>query len=45
MAYDNEPGVRFVRHAIEPAEQLDISETEKKKIFHENARHLLRLPV
>jgi predicted TIM-barrel fold metal-dependent hydrolase len=45
MPYDNELGFRFVRQAIESVEQLDIPEATKKKIFHENARQLLRLPI
>ena len=45
MPYDNELGFRFVRQAVESIEQMEISETDKKKIFEDNARHLLRLPT
>ncbi len=45
MPYDNELGFRFVRQAVEGIEQLEISEENKKKIFEDNARRLLRLPV
>ncbi len=45
MPYDNELGFRFVRQAIQSVEQLEIPDAAKEKIFHENARRLLRLPV
>ena len=45
MPYDNELGFRFVRQAVEAIEQMEIPETDKKKIFEDNARHLLRLPT
>jgi aminocarboxymuconate-semialdehyde decarboxylase len=45
MPYDDEQGFRFVRQAVEGIEQMEIPESDKKKIFEDNARHLLRLPI
>ena len=43
MPYDNELGERKIRETIRSIEQMDISELDKKKIFEENAKRLLRL--
>jgi aminocarboxymuconate-semialdehyde decarboxylase len=43
MPYDNELGERKIRETIRSIEQMDISEVDKKKIFEENAKRLLRL--
>ena len=43
MPYDSELGDRYIRQTIRSVEQMDISEAEKKKIFEDNARSLLRL--
>ncbi len=45
MPYDNQLGDRCIRQTILSVEQMDISESEKRKIFEGNARKLLRLPV
>lgn len=45
MPYDNQYGERFIRQTINSIEQMDISDLEKKKIFEDNARRLLRLSV
>lgn len=45
MPYDNELGFRFIRQAVEAIEQMDISDVNKGKIFADNARQLLRLPI
>jgi predicted TIM-barrel fold metal-dependent hydrolase len=45
MPYDNELGFRFVRQAVEAIEQMDIPDAAKKKIFEDNARQVLRLPI
>ena len=45
MPYDDELGFRFVRQAVEAIEQMEILEADKKKIFEDNARQLLHLPV
>jgi len=38
-------GERVTRQTITAIEQMDISDAEKKKIFEDNARALMRLPV
>jgi predicted TIM-barrel fold metal-dependent hydrolase len=43
--YDSQAGLRFTRDTIESIDQMDISDAEKKMIFEDNARSLLRLPV
>jgi predicted TIM-barrel fold metal-dependent hydrolase len=45
MPYDSEFGFRYVRQTIQAIEEMDISDAEKKLIFEDNARRLLRLPV
>jgi len=45
MPYDSQLGDRYTRQTIEAIEQMDISDLEKKKIFEDNARSLLRLPI
>ncbi len=45
MPYDNELGFRFVRQNIDAIEQIDIPDAARKKIFEDNARQLLRLPM
>jgi aminocarboxymuconate-semialdehyde decarboxylase len=45
MPYDSEFGDRYTRQTIRSIEQMDISDLEKKKIFEDNARRLLRLPI
>jgi len=43
MPYDNENGIRFIRETIRSIEKMDISDSEKKNIFEDNARKLLSL--
>lgn len=43
--YDSQFGERYTRQTIDAIEQMDIGDLEKKKIFQENARTLLRLPI
>ena len=43
MPYDNEIGNRFIRETIRSVEEMDIPETDKKKIYEDNAKKLLRL--
>jgi len=43
--YDSQFGERYTRQTIHSIEQMDISNLEKKKIFEDNARKLLRLPI
>ena len=45
MPYDNANGDRDIRETIRGIEGMHISETERRKIYEENARYLLRLPV
>jgi predicted TIM-barrel fold metal-dependent hydrolase len=45
MPYDNQLGDRDIRETIWAIEDMDISDSDKKKIFGDNARRLLRLPV
>jgi predicted TIM-barrel fold metal-dependent hydrolase len=45
MPYDNELGFRFVRQTVEAIEQMDIPDAARKKIFEDNARQVLRLPI
>jgi predicted TIM-barrel fold metal-dependent hydrolase len=45
MPYDSEFGFRYVRQTIKAIEEMDISDGEKKLIFEDNARRLLRLSV
>jgi len=43
--YDSQFGERYTRQTIQSVEQMNISDTEKKMIFEDNARKLLRLPI
>ncbi len=43
MPYDNELGERFTRQTIDAVEQMDLPDSEKKKIFEDNVRGILRL--
>ncbi len=43
--YDSQLGDRAIRQVILAIQQMDIPDPEKKKIFEDNARKLLRLPV
>lgn len=42
---DSQMGYRNYRQTINAIEQMDISEADKKKIYEDNVRVLLRLPV
>ena len=43
--FDSQRGERSTRETIEAIEQMDISDAEKKMIFEDNARRLLRLAI
>jgi predicted TIM-barrel fold metal-dependent hydrolase len=43
--YDSQFGERYIRQTIQSIEQMNISDKEKKMIFEDNARKLLRLPI
>jgi aminocarboxymuconate-semialdehyde decarboxylase len=45
MPYDSQFGLRQVREVVSSIEEMAISDAEKKLIFEDNARRLLRLPV
>ncbi|MFC2021010.1 amidohydrolase family protein [Chloroflexota bacterium] len=45
MPFDSEFGDRYTRQTIQSIEQMSISEQDKQKIFEDNARRLLHLPV
>ncbi|MFC1917005.1 hypothetical protein ACFLX1_02630 [Chloroflexota bacterium] len=38
-------GEKYTRQTVQAVEQISISDTERKKIFKDNARELLRLPI
>jgi predicted TIM-barrel fold metal-dependent hydrolase len=43
--YDCQFGERYTRQTIQSVDQMNISDTEKKMIFEDNTRKLLRLPI
>jgi predicted TIM-barrel fold metal-dependent hydrolase len=43
--YDNQLGERVYRETVVGIDDMPISDTDKKKIFEDNARNLLRLPI
>jgi uncharacterized protein len=43
--YDSQYGERYIRQTIQSVKQMSISDSEKKMIFEDNARKLLRLPI
>jgi len=43
--YDSQYGERYIRQTIQSIEEMNISDLEKKLIFEDNARKLLRLPI
>ena len=45
MPYDSQIGYRFVRETIRSIEEMNIPDSEKKKIFEDNARKIMRLPI
>ena len=45
MPFDNQFGITFTRETIESVERMTISDSEKKMLFAENARNLLRLAI
>jgi len=45
MPYDCQFGLTFTGETIKSIEQMDLSDAEKKMIFEDNARRLLRLAV
>jgi len=45
MPFDNQFGRRLIRDTIDSVERMSISKEDKKKIFRDNAKNLLRLPI
>jgi predicted TIM-barrel fold metal-dependent hydrolase len=45
MPWDKQLGLKYTGETIASVEQMDISEAERKMIFEDNARKLLRLTV
>ena len=43
MPFDGELGAWSTRKTIESIEQMDITDAERKQIYEDNARQLLRL--
>lgn len=43
--YDSQFGERYTRQTIHSIEQMDISNLDKKKVFEDNARKIMRLPI
>jgi aminocarboxymuconate-semialdehyde decarboxylase len=43
MPYDSEIGNRYIRETIRSIEEMDISDSDRKKIFEDNAKRLLHL--
>ena len=43
--HDSQHGDRYIRQTIDAIEQMAISDLDKKKIFEDNIKELLRLPV
>jgi predicted TIM-barrel fold metal-dependent hydrolase len=45
LPFDNQLGARLTRQTINAINEMDISDDERKLIFEDNARKLLRLPI
>lgn len=45
IPFDNQLGERLARETIRSVQEMDISDADKKKIFEDVARKLLRLPI
>ncbi len=45
MPYDNQNGHLIVKQTIKSIEQMEIPDSEKKKIFDDNVKKILRLPI
>lgn len=45
MPWDHQFGLKYTKATVEAIESMDISDAEKKMIFEDNARNLLRLAV
>ena len=45
MPYDNSFGDRDIRETIRAIDAMNIADVDRKKIYEDNARNLLRLPI
>jgi predicted TIM-barrel fold metal-dependent hydrolase len=45
MPRDNQLGLKYTRETIASVERMNIGDAERKMIFEDNVRKLLRLPV
>jgi predicted TIM-barrel fold metal-dependent hydrolase len=45
MPYDAQVGDVYTRETIVTVERMTVSDSEKRKIFEDNAREVMRLPV
>jgi len=45
VPFGNQLGRRLIRQAIEAVEGMGLSDEEKRKIYRDNAKELMRLPV
>lgn len=45
MPYDSQNGHLIVRQTIDSIEQMEIPDSDKKKIFEDNAKKIMRLPT
>jgi predicted TIM-barrel fold metal-dependent hydrolase len=45
MPFDSQIGDRYTRDTIRSIEEMNIPDREKRKIFEDNARELIRLPI
>ncbi len=43
--FDNQYGERYTKQTIEAIEQMDIDDSDKKKIFENNSKRIMRLPI
>jgi predicted TIM-barrel fold metal-dependent hydrolase len=45
MPYDNQMGYRFIRETIRSVEEMTITPAERKMIYEDNAKEIMRLPL
>jgi predicted TIM-barrel fold metal-dependent hydrolase len=45
MPFDSQYGLRYTKETIESIERMDISDAEKKMIFEDNVKKIMRLPI
>jgi predicted TIM-barrel fold metal-dependent hydrolase len=45
MPYDNQTGYRHIRETIRSIEEMNITAAERKMIYEDNARNIMRLPI